>query len=818
MKYRVTTARALLATALVCTFQLRAEEISLVSEGNGLSVVLPSVTELDAFLATTPEATRAAEALRFPKATSEELDQIVQRRQQWRQGEAGRVGDEEKLAAQELAEYLGQLSGASFAITNAAALPPAPAIVLGSTFARAAGFGPELDRLAPDGLLIAVKDGRLHLAGRRARGTLYAVYSYLESQGVRWFMPGKDGTRVPSVPVPKASGTCVDNPAHAVRYWWCTYGNGAEYPRWTLRNKGNFIRALGDPPIAQGHGLAGALTSAGKLPDDYYALKDGKPCGYIPNMSNPKVWELYAKHYANAFRADPTSEYASISAEDGLMLDERAESKLLDANEFDPYMGALSATDRMWFFHTRYIEKILEDLPGRKFGVLVYSNNLTPPRIATVHPAMALVLAPLGISPLFDVRNPKSKDNASYRGWLESWLGQAKAAGAESYYYDYEPMGFSWNKTMICPRWPIIGENYRYFHELGLTGHTTQGWDDWGSSAVDNWMMIRMYWKADVDWRDVMDDYCARRFLEAGPAMRRYYAVYEKRMAEIPELCGNEVWGNHLVLTPAVRAEARAALAAAEAAAKDPFAQRQVAIARELQDSTDAFCDGIEYARETADYKTAAAKFLPAFDIVEKSHARYSHAMNPRAGKAGNIIYEPGGWYDKYLAFDARVHKAKAHLALPRYWKMTLDTDNLATTRDRLQDPAKSVEALEDWDITVVPDVRYQTQKQVSAVFMRTTFDVPKDAAYAKTTLYFPSLIVRALQIWVNGTPVAFDHGTYRDTIYRGPATFWYDYNHQLEFPLGDLIRPGEKNTIAIRIFKSFDHAGSYDRPFLLAE
>ena len=70
----------------------------------------------------------------------------------------------------------------------------------------------------------------------------------------------------------------------------------------------------------------------------------------------------------------------------------------------------------------------------------------------------------------------------------------------------------------------------------------------------------------------------------------------------------------------------------------------------------------------------------------------------------------------------------------------------------------------------------------------------------------------------MNGVPVQFDHGNYSDTIWRGPSYFWFDYNHQHEYDLGDLVRPGARNTMAIRIFKSFDHAGSYDRVFLLAE
>ena len=84
------------------------ESMDLVADGKGLPIVLPTVTELDDFLSTTPEATRAAEARRFPKATAEELDRIVRRRIQWRQEEKARVGDEEKLAAQELADYLSK--------------------------------------------------------------------------------------------------------------------------------------------------------------------------------------------------------------------------------------------------------------------------------------------------------------------------------------------------------------------------------------------------------------------------------------------------------------------------------------------------------------------------------------------------------------------------------------------------------------------------------------------------------------------------------------------------------------------------------------
>jgi len=94
---------------------------------------------------------------------------------------------------------------------------------------------------------------------------------------------------------------------------------------------------------------------------------------------------------------------------------------------------------------------------------------------------------------------------------------------------------------------------------------------------------------------------------------------------------------------------------------------------------------------------------------------------------------------------------------------------------------------------------------------------VPAHFAGKKVSLWFPSIIARALQIWVNGRPVEFDHGTYTDTIWRGPTYFWMDYNHEEEFDVTPLVRPGERNTIAFRVFKSYDFAGTYRRVFLLA-
>jgi hypothetical protein len=844
-----------------------AAELQLVQEGKPAVVIaVPAVTEHDAYLAMPDADAERRIMARFPNADAARLTALKLAYKKHREAEVKRVGDEEKLAVEELKTYLAKISGATLEVVTVKqeeSLPGGPAILIGRGLAEKAGLGAEVKSLHQDGLLLKVVGNKLVLTGCRARGTLYAVYEFLESLGCRWVMPGEFGEVVPAT---KTIATIVDkraNPSHAQRYWWCTGGNSTEYPRWTLRNKGNFVKAIEDQTIAQGHALASPLAwgarntpraikvkemvrvpkkgADGKvlldvegkpqfemveqevpgLPDEYYAMHDGRPAKHTPNMSNPKVWDLYAEHYLEYFtNTAPFADYVSISAEDGFVLDERPETRQYDSNEYDAFMGAFSATDRLWFFHNRNIAKVSAKLAGRKYGVLVYANNMTPPRVETVNPAMALVFAPLGICPLHHVRDEGCKTNRGYRKWLEAWMSQAQAAGAETHYYDYLPIGFQWSTFIISPQWGIIGRNYPWFHSLGLEGHTTQGFDDFGAMGLTAWVAIRLYWDVDQDYNDLVREYCGLRYgRNAAAAMHSYYKVFERRMDTVPDLCSNEVWGNHLAIDAETRAKAREALAQAHASIGGERENRQYQAACDFQRAMDAWCDGIEHARDTGDFAAAAAKMEPAFEIAAKLNALYSHFINPtNIDKKNNAQFSTGGWLKKYLAWDGRIKAAKASAILPRTMKIALDTDNTAAAKG-WHNPDVSVAGLEDWDCTVVPDVKYKTERDVAAFFYRTEVDVPASFQGAeRVVLYFPSLIARSMRVWVNGQPVVFDLGGSKDEIWRGPSYFWYDYDHQRAFDVTPHIKPGQRNTIAFRVFKSFDHGGSYDRIFLLAE
>jgi hypothetical protein len=866
-------ARALWAGAFLLGAVLiaAAADFPLIQDGKPVAtIVLPAQTEWGRYVNATPEEIAAFARQRFPKASNEQLAEVLKKLPDLRQKKAKSVGDDEVLAATELVEFVKKMSGAELTVARPKAgepQPKGPRVLLGAELARVEGLGAELDALGPHGFLIRVRPDRVIVAGRTGRGTLHGAYSLLESFGCRWVMPGPFGEVVPKKETLTVKGDRTENPSHAIqRHWWASMGPGKEFARWLLRNKGG-EGGLFDSKINQSHASRlpmewGAKTELGtnvtvmvrdykrddkkqilrnkdgspsqpilvekqerRLPDEYYALIAGKVSTWFANMVNPKAWDLHAKYFRQAFYQAPMENYLSISAEDGLILDDRPEVRLLDSNEYDWTQGAPVVTDRMWFFHRRYMDKVREEHPNRKFGILVYANNLPPPRIETVHPAMALVLAPLNICPLHDLRNEKCKTNRAYRGWLTSWMEQVRAAGAETYYYDYFPIGHQWSNFILSPQWQIIGRNYPWLHELGLTGHTTQGFDDWGSQGLTHWVAVRLYWDATQDYNALVAEYCRLRFGEsAGAAMHAYYRVFEKRMDEIPDTCGNEIWGNHLAINAETRARARKALAEAEPLVKGEREKQHFQAVALFQQAMDAWCDGIEHTRETGDFAAGAKIMETAFKIRDQLNVHYSHFVNPRQTdpdptKVHNLRrYRSNGWYNKYLLWGETLAKSGASLVLPREMSVALDTANVAWARG-WHKPEVSVDKLERWDTTVPTDIKYQTQQEPAAFFYRTSVDVPASFANRKkVVLFFPSLIGRAVRVWVNGEPVAFDHGEYKDETWRGPATFWSDYNHTREFDVTGLVKPGAKNTLAFRVFKSFDHGGTYDRVFLLAD
>lgn len=97
----------------------------------------------------------------------------------------------ERHAADELAGFLCQITGTVFEIRECDRDAPPSAIVIGpGPLARELFADVPWESLGGEQAIIRAGGGRLLLAGGRPRGTLYAVYRFLqEFCGVRWWAP-----------------------------------------------------------------------------------------------------------------------------------------------------------------------------------------------------------------------------------------------------------------------------------------------------------------------------------------------------------------------------------------------------------------------------------------------------------------------------------------------------------------------------------------------------------------------------------------------------------------------------------------------------
>lgn len=105
----------------------------------------------------------------------------------------------EDYALTELSNHLAQVTGATFTIVDEATFSGGqPAIFLGQT-AYAARHGIDFASCGDEELIVKTVDGNLVLTGGRPRGTLYAVYEFLERVvGCHWL--AWDTTVIPNTP------------------------------------------------------------------------------------------------------------------------------------------------------------------------------------------------------------------------------------------------------------------------------------------------------------------------------------------------------------------------------------------------------------------------------------------------------------------------------------------------------------------------------------------------------------------------------------------------------------------------------------------
>ena len=423
----------------------------------------------------------------------------------------------EKHAATELAAFLKQVTGAPF---QAAEQAEGPRLLVGPDAAKLADPKFSTDGLGADGIVIRSAGNDLILAGGRPRGTLYAVYTFLEDHvGCRWW--SSKVSTIPSQPT-LAVGPLAVRYAPPLEYrepFWFDAFDGD----WAVRNKANGNSERLDARRGGKISYMGFVHTFYSLippgthfkdhPEWFSELK-GKRAhkGAQLCLTNDEMRAELVKNLKARLRESPAATIASVSQNDCHGACQCKKCAAIDAEE-GSHAGTL----------IRFVNAVAADVekefPHVAISTLAYQYTRKPPKKVKPLPSVIVRLCSIECSfskPLSDARNASFGDDI--RGW-------SKVCN-RLYVWDYTT-NFR-HHIMPHPNLRVLGPNVRFFVEHSVKGlfeqgaYTTNGAE---MAELRAWVLAKLLWKPKLDDRKLIDEFLAGYYGAAAPHIAAYLKV-----------------------------------------------------------------------------------------------------------------------------------------------------------------------------------------------------------------------------------------------------------------------------------------------------
>jgi hypothetical protein len=622
----------------------------------------------------------------------------------------------EKHAADELASFLKQVTGAEFPVRTSVALPRGPVLLVGPG-RIVSKLAPDLrlDNLQPDGIVLETRAGDLILAGDRPRGTLYAVYTFLEDVvGCRWwsakasFIPHK-----PELMLPDLHVRYVPPLEYREPFWMDAFDGD-----FAVRNKYNGMAARIDEPRG-GHITYGGYfvhTSFPLVPPEkyfkehpeWYSEIGGKRVGgngeYVQLcMTNQELMKFVTAEIIDYLGKHRDVKIVSVSQSDTDNHCQCAACKKLEEEEGSPSGPLL-----------RFVNAIAAEVgkvyPDVAIDTLAYQYTRKPPKFARPLPNVIIRLCTIECDfsqPLTAPSNQKFADDIV--GWSKICR--------RLYIWDYVT-NFS-NYIQPHPNYYVLGPNVRFFVANGVKGVFEQG--DYTSlggefAELKAWVLAKVLWKPNLDDKALIDEFMRGYYGPATPFLSEYMKMtYDEAIKTKTYLnCFTQTSAPFLNLGLLSRAEKL--FDQAEAAVKnDPALLLRVQVARlplRYSWSQRWFVFQAQATKQKipwpgpVDYMTNAQTFMQvakAAGITMISEGRKLDAFEKRTTGLGRIAPPPPPGCEKLAIGDyIDLQDYEFGLAREGTWA-TLEHDDLASDRVAARMPGTHFEWAVQKLLTGVP-------------------------------------------------------------------------------------------------------------------
>ena len=432
---------------------------------------------------------------------------------------AADAAEPERHAATELAGFLRQITGATFEIQ----VPPAAGqsrLLVGPGAAKSAVADFSTEGLGSDGIIIRTIGNDLILAGGRPRGTLYAVYTFLEEHiGCRWWSSKASTIPIkPTVEVGSLNVRYVPPLEYRETFWFDSF-NGD----WAVRNKSNGNSERLDDKRGGKHKYEGFVHTFFPLippktyfedhPEWFSEIK-GKRSHERTQLclTNEEMRSELIKNLRERLRNNPAATIASVSQNDWHGNCQCSKCAAIEKEEGSP-------AGLMLRFVNAVAEDIEEEFPNVAISTLAYQYTRKPPKITKPRPNVIVRLCSIECSfskPLADERNKKFRDDI---------VGWSKICN-RLYIWDYTT-NFR-HYILPHPNLRVLGPNVKFFVNHSVKGLFEQGaYTSSGAEMAElrAWVLAKLLWDPTLDGQELIDEFIAGYYGPAGPHIEDYLKI-----------------------------------------------------------------------------------------------------------------------------------------------------------------------------------------------------------------------------------------------------------------------------------------------------
>jgi hypothetical protein len=427
--------------------------------------------------------------------------------------------ESERYAATELAGFLRQITGAKFEIQA----PPAAGqsrLLVGPGAAKSAAADFSTDGLGSDGIVIRTVGDDLILAGGRPRGTLYAVYTFLEEHiGCRWWSSQASIIPIkPTLRIGRLDIRYVPPLEYRETFWFDAFDGD-----WAVRNKSNGNSEQLDGKRGGKHTYEGfvhtfyPLIPPEKYFDDHpewFSEINGKRTHDRAQLclTNEEMRAELVKNLKERLRNNPSATIASISQNDWHGNCQCSKCAAIEKEEGSP-------AGLMLRFVNAVAEDIEDEFPNVAISTLAYQYTRKPPKITKPRPNVIVRLCSIECSfskPLADEQNKEFRDDI---------VGWSKICN-RLYIWDYTT-NFR-HYIMPHPNLRVLGPNVKFFVDHNVKGIFEQGaYTSNGAEMAElrAWVLAKLLWDPTMDGQELIDEFIAGYYGPAGPHIKEYLKI-----------------------------------------------------------------------------------------------------------------------------------------------------------------------------------------------------------------------------------------------------------------------------------------------------